>query len=40
MQVSKTRPINIAIMALGGQGGGVMADWTVRAAELAGPRLS
>ena len=25
-------------MALGGQGGGVMADWTVRAAELAGFR--
>ena len=38
MQASKTRPINIAIMALGGQGGGVMADWTVRAAELAGFR--
>ena len=33
-----TRPINIAIMALGGQGGGVMADWTVRAGELAGFR--
>jgi indolepyruvate ferredoxin oxidoreductase beta subunit len=38
MANSKTRPINIAIMALGGQGGGVMADWTVRAAELAGFR--
>lgn len=38
MGSSKTRPINIAIMALGGQGGGVMADWTVRAAELAGFR--
>lgn len=38
MQASSIRPINIAIMALGGQGGGVMADWTVRAAELAGYR--
>ena len=38
MLASSTRPINIAIMALGGQGGGVMADWTVRAAELAGFR--
>lgn len=38
MAKSKTRPINIAIMALGGQGGGVMADWTVRAGELAGFR--
>jgi len=38
MQAGTIRPINIAIMALGGQGGGVMADWTVRAAELAGFR--
>ena len=38
MAASSIRPINIAIMALGGQGGGVMADWTVRAAELAGFR--
>jgi indolepyruvate ferredoxin oxidoreductase beta subunit len=38
MGSSAVRPINIAIMALGGQGGGVMADWTVRAAELAGFR--
>lgn len=38
MAGSAVRPINIAIMALGGQGGGVMADWTVRAAELAGFR--
>jgi indolepyruvate ferredoxin oxidoreductase beta subunit len=38
MGSSTVRPINIAIMALGGQGGGVMADWTVRAAELAGFR--
>lgn len=32
------RPLTIAITALGGQGGGVMADWTVRAGELAGYR--
>lgn len=38
MSKTRTRPINIAIMALGGQGGGVMADWTVRAGELAGFR--
>ena len=34
----KPRPISIAIMALGGQGGGVMAEWTVKAGELAGYR--
>lgn len=38
MARSSTRPITVAIMALGGQGGGVMADWTVRVAELAGFR--
>lgn len=38
MSRKSTRPLNIAIMALGGQGGGVMADWTVRAGELAGYR--
>lgn len=38
MAKTTIRPINIAIMALGGQGGGVLADWTVRAAELAGYR--
>lgn len=38
MTRSTTRPISIAIMALGGQGGGVMADWTVKVAELAGFR--
>lgn len=38
MTRSTTRPLTIAIMALGGQGGGVMADWTVRAGELAGYR--
>ncbi|MBM3595624.1 MAG: indolepyruvate oxidoreductase subunit beta family protein [Alphaproteobacteria bacterium] len=38
MARSTTRPITVAIMALGGQGGGVMADWTVRIGELAGFR--
>ena len=38
MAWSTVRPINIAIMALGGQGGGVMSDWTVKAGELAGYR--
>lgn len=31
-----TRPIRIAIAALGGQGGGVLADWLVAVAELNG----
>jgi indolepyruvate ferredoxin oxidoreductase beta subunit len=31
-----TRPISIAIAALGGQGGGVLADWLVAVAELHG----
>src|SRR5678815_1739458 len=30
------RPISIAIAALGGQGGGVLADWLVAVAELHG----
>jgi len=30
------RPIGIAIMAMGGQGGGVLADWIVALAEAAG----
>ena len=38
MARSETRPITVAIMALGGQGGGVMADWTVKVGELAGFR--
>lgn len=38
MAKSATRPLSIAIMALGGQGGGVMAGWTVAAAERAGFR--
>ncbi|MBS0254610.1 MAG: indolepyruvate oxidoreductase subunit beta family protein [Proteobacteria bacterium] len=32
------RPITLAIMALGGQGGGVLAEWCVRLGELAGYR--
>src|ERR1700735_484976 len=30
------RPITLAILALGGEGGGVLADWVVAAAEGAG----
>jgi indolepyruvate ferredoxin oxidoreductase beta subunit len=30
------RPIGIAIMAMGGQGGGVLADWIVAMAEAQG----
>ncbi|MEZ5922182.1 MAG: indolepyruvate oxidoreductase subunit beta family protein [Parvularculaceae bacterium] len=30
------RPIKIAVMALGGQGGGVLADWIVKAGERSG----
>jgi indolepyruvate ferredoxin oxidoreductase, beta subunit len=30
------RPLTVAILALGGEGGGVLADWTVAAAEHAG----
>ncbi len=32
----KTRPIKVAILAMGGEGGGVLADWIVNAAEHAG----
>jgi indolepyruvate ferredoxin oxidoreductase, beta subunit len=32
----QTRPINLTIAALGGQGGGVVADWLVMAARKAG----
>jgi indolepyruvate ferredoxin oxidoreductase beta subunit len=32
---AKTRPVAMLIGALGGQGGGVLADWIVRAAEIA-----
>ena len=30
------RPITIAILAMGGEGGGVLADWIVAVAEQAG----
>src|SRR5690242_10974152 len=32
----RTRPISIAILAMGGEGGGVLADWIVDLAEHAG----
>ena len=35
---SHPRPISVAILALGGQGGGVMAEWLVKTGELAGYR--
>ncbi len=34
--MNKVRPIKIAIMALGGQGGGVLTNWIVEAAERSG----
>ena len=36
MNLSKARSINIAILALGGQGGGVLVDWIVGMAEHEG----
>jgi len=33
---AQTRPITMAILAMGGEGGGVLADWTVAMAESAG----
>jgi indolepyruvate ferredoxin oxidoreductase beta subunit len=36
MSLSKARSINIAILALGGQGGGVLVDWIVGMAEHEG----
>jgi indolepyruvate ferredoxin oxidoreductase beta subunit len=35
-QVTRARPVTIAIVALGGEGGGVLADWIVDLAELGG----
>src|SRR5205807_4428357 len=35
-QVQKVRPITIAILALGGEGGGVLADWIVDLAQHGG----
>ena len=29
-----TRPITMAILAMGGEGGGVLADWVVKVAEM------
>jgi indolepyruvate ferredoxin oxidoreductase, beta subunit len=35
-EVTSVRPITIAIVALGGEGGGVLADWIVDLAEHGG----
>jgi indolepyruvate ferredoxin oxidoreductase beta subunit len=35
-QLSKVRPITIAVLALGGEGGGVLADWIVDVAQHSG----
>ncbi|MBN9045501.1 MAG: indolepyruvate oxidoreductase subunit beta family protein [Rhizobiales bacterium] len=35
-QLSQDRPLSIAILAMGGQGGGVLADWIVALAESQG----
>src|SRR5499427_5070452 len=35
-QVDKARPITIAVVALGGEGGGVLADWIVDLAQHGG----
>ena len=35
-EVARVRPITIAIVALGGEGGGVLADWIVDLAEHGG----
>ena len=34
--VPKPRPITVAILALGGEGGGVLADWIVDLAQHGG----
>jgi indolepyruvate ferredoxin oxidoreductase, beta subunit len=34
--VSAAKPINIAILAMGGEGGGVLTDWLVQIGEQAG----
>ena len=36
MAMATDRPLAIAIMAMGGQGGGVLADWIVALAEAEG----
>ena len=33
LRLSTDKPISIAILAMGGQGGGVLADWIVSVAE-------
>ena len=33
---TRTRPITIAIFAMGGEGGGVLADWIIDLAEHSG----
>jgi hypothetical protein len=35
-QVAGVRPITIAVVALGGEGGGVLADWIVDLAQHGG----
>jgi indolepyruvate ferredoxin oxidoreductase, beta subunit len=35
-RLSRERPISVAILAMGGQGGGVLADWIVEVAEAEG----
>jgi indolepyruvate ferredoxin oxidoreductase beta subunit len=35
-RLSRQKPLSIAILAMGGQGGGVLADWIVAAAEAQG----
>src|SRR5437773_12194566 len=34
--IDQTRPISIAVLAMGGQGGGVLVDWIVALAESEG----
>ena len=34
--MSRAKPINIAILAMGGEGGGVLADWLVRVGDRGG----
>ena len=35
-RLSREKPVSIAILAMGGQGGGVLADWIVEVAESEG----
>ncbi|MFT8245481.1 indolepyruvate oxidoreductase subunit beta family protein [Roseomonas sp. BN140053] len=36
MEATRTRSINVAVLAMGGQGGGVLVDWIVSLAEAGG----